>query len=61
VITSSTFRDGPSAGYGNFGALVDGTTKLEVGGAGARRSIAIAQKTPDALTIDGKDYVRCVP
>jgi hypothetical protein len=61
VITTSTFRDGPSAAYGNFGPLADGMTTLKVGGANGQRSIAIAQKTPEALTIDGKDYVRCVP
>jgi hypothetical protein len=61
VITSSTFRDGPTAAYGNFSALVDGKAALEAGGANGQRSISIAQTTPDALTIDGKDYVRCVP
>jgi hypothetical protein len=61
VITSSTFRDGPSAAYGNFGALVDGSAALKAGGANGQRSIAIAQTTPDALTIDGKTYIRCTP
>jgi hypothetical protein len=61
VITGSTFRDGPSAAYGNFSALADGKATLKAGGAGGERSIAIAQATPDALTIDGKLYVRCVP
>jgi len=61
VITSSTFRDGPTAAYGNFAGLVDGKGTLKAGGANGQRSISIAQTTPDALTIDGKDYVRCVP
>lgn len=61
VITSSTFRDGPSAAYGNFSALANGKVTLEAGGAGGQRSIAIEQSAPDALTIDGKAYVRCVP
>ena len=29
VITSSTFRDGPTAGYGNFGSLADGKLTLQ--------------------------------
>ena len=61
VITTSTFRDGPSASYGNFGALKDGKGTLQAGGASGQRSIAIEQSTPDALTIDGKAYVRCTP
>jgi hypothetical protein len=61
VITSSTFRDGPTALYGNFVALADQKGTLEAGGANGQRSIAIAQTKPDGLTIDGKDYVRCVP
>jgi hypothetical protein len=58
VITGSTFRDGPSAAYGNFGPLADGKATLEASGP---RSIAIEQTSPDALTIDGKAYVRCTP
>lgn len=61
VITTSTFRDGLSAAYGNFGALVAGKATLKAGGANGQRSIEIAQTTPDALTIDGKSFVRCVP
>ncbi|OJX18323.1 MAG: hypothetical protein BGO82_19345 [Devosia sp. 67-54] len=61
VITGSTFRDGPSASYGNFGALVDGKATLEAGGGSGSRTIAIAQTSPDALTIDGKAYIRCTP
>ena len=61
VITTSTFRDGPSAAYGNFGALVGGKLTLQAGGAGGQRSIAVEQTTADALTIDGKSYVRCTP
>ena len=61
VITSSTFRDGPSAAYGNFSALKDGKGTLAAGGASGQRSIAVEQASPDALTIDGKAYVRCSP
>ena len=61
VITGSTFRDGPSAAYGNFGALTDGKTTLEAGGSSGQRSIAIELTAPDALTIDGKALVRCTP
>ena len=61
VITTSTFRDGPSAAYGNFSALKDGKATLAVGGAAGQRSISIEQAAPDALTIDGKTYVRCSP
>jgi hypothetical protein len=61
VITGSTFRDGPSASYGNFGPLADGKATLEAGGASGSRSITIEQAAPDALTIDGKAYVRCTP
>jgi len=57
VITSATFRDGPSAAYGNFGALKDGKLTLKAG----QRSIDIAQTTPDELTIAGTAYVRCTP
>ena len=58
VITTSTFRDGPSAVYGNFGALTGGKLTLQASGP---RSVALEQTTPDALTIDGKAYVRCTP
>jgi hypothetical protein len=61
VITSSTFRDGPSAAYGNFSALKDGKGTLAAGGASGQRTIQVEQTTPDALTIDGKAYVRCSP
>src|SRR5262249_31700273 len=61
VITTSTFRDGPSASYGNFGALANGKATVSVGGSSGSRTIAIEQTSPDALTIDGKAYVRCTP
>jgi hypothetical protein len=61
VITGSTFRDGPSAAYGNFGPLTDGKATLEAGGTGGSRSIAIEQTSRDTLSINGKDYVRCTP
>ena len=55
VITSATFRDGPSASYGNFGALKDGKLTIKAGS----RSIDIAQTVPDELTIAGTAYIRC--
>ena len=58
VITTATFRDGPSAAYGNFGALAEGKLTLQASGP---RSVALEQSTPDALTIDGKAYIRCTP
>ena len=58
VITNATFRDGPSAAYGNFKALVGGKLTLQASGP---RTVALEQSTPDALTIDGKAYVRCTP
>jgi len=61
VITTSTFRDGPSAAYGNFSALKDGKGTLAAGGASGQRSIAVEQASSDALTIDGKPYIRCSP
>lgn len=61
VITVSTFRDGPSAVYGNFGGMTGGKKTLQGGGAAGQRSIALEQSAPDALTIDGKAYVRCTP
>ena len=61
VITVSTFRDGPSASYGNFGTLKDGKLTLQMGNGTGQRSVSIEQTTPDALTVDGKAYVRCVP
>jgi len=61
VITVSTFRDGPSALFGNFGALKDGKAALQMGGSGGQRTVNIEQTSPDALSIDGKAYVRCVP
>jgi hypothetical protein len=61
VITTSTFRDGPSACYGNFGALADGKTDLKMGCTSGQRTVAVEQSTPDALTIDGTAMVRCKP
>lgn len=62
VITVATFRDGPSAIYGNFHKLdASGKTTLNAGGASGTRTIAIQLTDPNALTIDGKAYVRCSP
>lgn len=57
VITTATYRDGPNASYGNFGVLKDGKLTIKAGA----RTIAVEQTSPDALTIDGKAYIRCKP
>lgn|GEM_PF-3008457 len=61
VITSATFRDGPSASYGNFGQMQNGALTAKAGGASGQRTIALAQATPDELNIDGTAYIRCTP
>ncbi len=59
VISTGTFRDGPKAYFGSFGALADGKLSITVRAAQGTRTIALEQTTPDALTIDGKAYLRC--
>jgi hypothetical protein len=61
VITLSTFRNGPSACYGNFGPLADGKGTLAVGCSSGPKTVALEQSTPDALTVDGMALVRCKP
>jgi hypothetical protein len=61
VITTSTYRDGPSACYGNFGALADGKANLKVACSSWEKTVVVEQSTPDALTIDGVAMVRCKP
>jgi hypothetical protein len=61
VITTSTFRDGPNACYGNFGALADGKISLGVACSSGQKTVVIEQSTPNALTIDGVAMVRCKP
>jgi hypothetical protein len=61
VITVSTFRNGPSASFGNFKKLVDGKTTLSMGGSSGQKTVALEQSSPDALTIDGTALVRCSP
>ena len=61
VITVSTFRNGPSALFGNFKKLVDGKTMLKMGGASGQKTVAIEQTAPDAITVDGTALVRCTP
>jgi hypothetical protein len=61
VITNSTFRDGPSACYGNFSALADGKGTFSMSCSGAPRTVQVEQSTPDALTIDGTAMTRCKP
>ena len=61
VITLATFRDGASACYGSFGALADGKGTLNASCSGVKKSVAIAQSAPDALTVDGTALVRCKP
>jgi len=57
VITTSTYRTGPSAEFGAFGAMTDGKISLEVGD----KTVALEQTSPDTLTIDGVAMVRCTP
>ncbi len=57
MITTVTFRDGPSASYGNFAGLVDGKGTLTAGS----RTITLEQTAPDALTVNGVAMVLCVP
>lgn len=61
VITSATFRDGPSASYGNFGQMTGGKLTINAGGASGQRTIVVEQTSPDALTVDGKALIRCTP
>ncbi len=57
VITTATYRTGPSASFGAFQPMTDGKVALDVDG----RSVALEQTSPDALTIDGVAMVRCKP
>lgn len=57
VITTATYRDGPSAEFGAFGKMDGGKISLEVGD----KTVALEQSSPDALTIDGVAMVRCTP
>ena len=61
VITVSTFRNGPSASFGNFKKLVDGKIALKMGGASGQKTVAIEQTAPDAITVDGTALVRRTP
>ena len=61
VITRSTFRNGPSACYGNFGALADGKAALTIACSSGKQSIAVAQSAPDTLTVNDAALVRCKP
>jgi hypothetical protein len=62
VITLSTFRNGPSALYGNFAkGLKDGKASFTMGGSAGQQTLTLEQSTPDALTVNGVAMVRCVP
>jgi hypothetical protein len=61
VITTSTYRDGPSACYGNFKGMTDGKGALQMSCSGTQKSVQLEQSTPDSLSIDGKAMVRCAP
>ena len=62
VITLSTFRNGPSALFGNFaGGLKDGKASFNMGGASGQQTLTLEQSAPDALTVNGTAMVRCVP
>lgn len=59
VITRSTFRDGGKAYFGSFGPMVDGKLSITVRAAQGSRTIEIEQTGPDALTVDGRNLIRC--
>jgi hypothetical protein len=61
VITGATFRNGPSACYGNFGALADGKASLSMGCSSGQQTVAVEQSSADALSINGTTLVRCKP
>lgn len=62
VITLSTFRNGPSALFGNFASgLKDGKASFNMGGAGGPQLLSLEQSAPDTLTVNGVPMVRCVP
>ena len=62
VITVSTFRNGPSALYGNFGrGLKDGKASFTMGDTSGQQTLTLEQSTPDTLTVNGVAMVRCVP
>lgn len=61
VITGATFRNGPSACYGNFGALDGGKASLAMGCSSGQKTVAVEQSSPDALAVDGMALVRCKP
>ena len=46
MITVSTFRDGPSAVYGNFGGLTDGKETLQGGGPPASAALRSSSPRP---------------
>jgi hypothetical protein len=60
VITANSFRDGPNAGFGNFGPLVGGKLTGTVVG-GSTGSITLEQSAPDTLTVNGTAMIRCTP
>ncbi len=59
VISTGTFRDGPKAYFGSFGALADGKLSITVRAAQGTRTIAIEQAAADTLSVDGKALIRC--
>lgn len=61
IITGSTFRNGPSACYGNFGPIVGGKGSITVSCAGATQTVTLEQSSPDAISVNGAALVRCKP
>lgn len=60
VVTANSFRNGPNAGFGNFGPLMDGKLTATVVG-GSTASITLEQDLADTLKVNGTAMVRCVP
>ncbi len=62
VITLSTYRDGPSAIYGNFAkGLTNGTVTFTLAAPAGQMALVLAQSAPDQLLINGQPMVRCSP
>ncbi len=57
VITTTSYRDGPTATTGTFGPLSAGSVSLNVGGL----TVSLMQISPTSLSINGVAMVRCTP
>jgi hypothetical protein len=57
VITTTSYRDGPTATTGTFGPLSAGNVSLDVGGL----TVSLMQISPTSLSINGVAMIRCTP